>query len=577
LVSLPCFVAAFVSFCESFSLSKSDVSCVGLAQWLSFDEHAQRFGMASLKFNLHAWEILLQDCPWSELVHRTLLGIKYGEPLGYVGERSPRSEVNPAWTAEDLTAILAEQRKRTEARTTIGGFCAPPFPNFQCSPVFTVPKDTTKRRFIHNLAAPEGKSINDGIDKRWFQLSCKGVDAAIALLMQVGRGALMQKRDWAGAYRQVGVWPGDWELCGYRIKDLYYADTRLPFGCTSSPGIFNRYSDLLQWMLREKFGIRWTTKFYDDHLTASPPTGKPPLSQSAEAVSQRFDLACDLLGITMKPEKREGPTTRIVFLGIILDSVTMSASLPQDKIDKLLGMVRSFLTMSSILRKQIERLQGLQNFACQVVRQGRAFVSRLTGLIKAAERDTLVRIKLSEQARLDLQWWERFLSQFNGVSFFLELEWSRVEDMRLAVDACAYGAGGFWHHRWYAVRFDASFSSQCIREMIALVTACVAWGRFWTGKRLLFLSDNMGVVTAVNKRRVRSPELMQWIRELHFLEAKYSFECRVKWIQGTKNSMADHLSRGRVEEFKQEFRACFHEEPRLFRTAVSLPSVTPHF
>ena len=45
-----------------------------------------------------------------------------------------------------------------------------------------------------------------------------------------------------------------------------------------------------------------------------------------------IDRAAQELGISLSPEKCEGPTTHIVFLGIELDSFAMSARLPPDSL-----------------------------------------------------------------------------------------------------------------------------------------------------------------------------------------------------------------------------------------------------
>lgn len=540
----------------------------------TFNQQAAAYGAAPCALNLPAWRRLLIGCPLTEAVRRTVWGIEFGEALGFIGRRRELIVPNPKWSEEVFRAIWNETVARLRDKTVIGPSLVPFFEFFRSSPLFTVPKDIHKLRVIHNLAAPKGESVNEGIDKTLFKLVCEYIDAAIALMLQAGRGCLLLKRDWASAYRQIPVTFKDWPLCGFQVRGWFFADTRLVFGCTASPGIFCRYSDLLQWIFRHKFNIRWTTKFYDDHLFVAPPAGSPPMEQSAELISQRIDEAVRQLGVQMNPAKRVGPTTRLVYLGITLDTVLMAAFLPTPKVEKLLAMVRNLLPRDSATRKEIEELQGLQNWACMVVRPGRAFLSRLTALIRVAERKQLSSVRIGTEGKLDLRWWDRFLVQYNGISFFMETEWYHAPDMRLAVDACAYGAGGYWGHRWFSVRFDSSYSNQCIREMIALVTACVAWGRFWQARKIMIYSDNTGVVSAVNKRRVRSQLLMQWVRELHLLEATFSFETRATWIQGSDNELADHLSRGRVEEFKRLYRKKFDDEPRLLPTAVRLPQVS---
>ena len=44
---------------------------------------------------------------------------------------------------------------------------------------------------------------------------------------------------------------------------------------------------------------------------------------------------CNLLGIPLATEKIEGPATQIVFLGILLDSNSMTMRLPEEKIKHL--------------------------------------------------------------------------------------------------------------------------------------------------------------------------------------------------------------------------------------------------
>ena len=59
--------------------------------------------------------------------------------------------------------------------------------------------------------------------------------------------------------------------------------------------------------------------------------GSLTCSQSLSAIQQ---ASLDI-GISLAPEKCEGPKTRLVFLGIELDSEHMTARLPDDKLDDL--------------------------------------------------------------------------------------------------------------------------------------------------------------------------------------------------------------------------------------------------
>lgn len=64
-----------------------------------------------------------------------------------------------------------------------------------CSPFGVIPKKNRpdKWRLIVNLSAPEGRSINDGIDKELASLSYVSVDDVAACMGQLGKGAVMAK------------------------------------------------------------------------------------------------------------------------------------------------------------------------------------------------------------------------------------------------------------------------------------------------------------------------------------------------------------------------------------------------
>ena len=90
-------------------------------------------------------------------------------------------------------------------------------------------------------------------------------------------------------------------------------------------------------------------------------------------------------------------------------------------------------------------------------------------------------------------------------------------------------------------------------------------------KAIFFFSDNTAVVAAVSKRRVRHEPLMVWVRELHFTEAMFSFEIRVEHIPGVENVLADHLSRNRVQSFREQFCQRFGRSPAAGPTPTVMP------
>ena len=328
--------------------------------------------------------------------------------------------------------------------------------------------------------------------------------------------------------------------------------------------------------MRNKANINFTCKYVDDHLIVSPPRGTPPLDQSPEEVSWRFDKLCETLGIVQKEEKRLGPDTTMLYLGIELDTIDMVARLSSEKLADLLSEVDRILGLENISLRGVQRFLGLLNWVCMVVFAGRAFLSRIIELVRVAKSNSISTLRILPETRQVLLWWKRFLPSYNGVSFFLEYEWTHAVDFGVETDACNFGAGGFWGPHYFFERFDENTKSCSIavRELIAVFLACKAWASQWKRKKILFRSDNTAVEAAVNKRRVKDRTLMAWIRELHLLEALYSFQIRVRYLPGKQNVLADHLSRSRLGSFRTAFRERFQSDPDAFPTSVRIPDLS---
>ncbi len=96
------------------------------------------------------------------------------------------------------------------------------FPFVHTSRLGVVPKGTSgKWRLIVDMSAPEGASVNDGIEKVLGTLTYVRVDAAAKGICTFGRGSLLAKVDVKSAYQNVPVHPDNWWLMGMLWEDIY--------------------------------------------------------------------------------------------------------------------------------------------------------------------------------------------------------------------------------------------------------------------------------------------------------------------------------------------------------------------
>ena len=148
------------------------------------------------------------------------------------------------------------------------------------------------------------------------------------MVARCGPGALLAKLDLKSAYRQVPVHPADQHLLGVEWQGSVYIDRALPFGLRSAPIIFTAVADGLTWAFQQE-GITNVVHYLDDFLL---------WAEAGEDLSTPLQTAvslCDQLGLPTAPEKVEGPTTVLTFLGIVMDTARQELRLPQAKLTKL--------------------------------------------------------------------------------------------------------------------------------------------------------------------------------------------------------------------------------------------------
>ena len=86
--------------------------------------------------------------------------------------------------------------------------------------------------------------------------------------------------------------------------------------------------------------------------------------------------------------------------------------------------------------------------------------------------------------------------------------------------------------------------------MYAIVMACEVWGKYWSGKRLLFHCDNQAIVEVWESGLSRSSSLMCLVHALFFVAARCNFHGLIAYIPGIDNSIADSLSRMQLQRFR---------------------------
>ena len=231
--------------------------------------------------------------------------------------------------------------------------------------------------------------------------------------LKLGPGSLLAKIDIKSAYRLIPVHPLDRHMFGMQWEGLTYVDGMLLFGLCSAAKIFNAVADALELCIAKQ-GVTHSFHYLDDFLVMGPPQ-----SDACKANLHTLQTVCARLGVPLAPEKQEGPTTTLTFLGIVIDTVRGELRLPTDKLQRLLSAVDMWLSKKVCTRRELESLIGTLQHACKVIKPGRSFLRRAIALLSVAKRRHH-HIRLNTDFQSDMMWWKVFASHWNATAVIIQ-------------------------------------------------------------------------------------------------------------------------------------------------------------
>ena len=244
------------------------------------------------------------------------------------------------------------------------------------------------------------------------------------------------------------------------------------------------------------------------------------------------------------------PTRFITFLGISLDTVLVEARLPdKDKLEKAKTLLDDFQRQQKVTLRVPQSLIDILNFACTVIVPGRAFLRRIIDMTVGVQKPHH-HIRLTRQAKLDLQVWQEFLLLFNGRSFFLDDNFLTGDHLHLYTDASgSTGFGALYGAAWFYGQWPVSWRSYNISvlELYRIMAAVIVWGGRRTNRSVCFYPDNEALVPIINKQTSREPHIMSLIRPLVLACLRFNINFTARHIPGRINTLADKLSRSHSE------------------------------
>ena len=478
-------------------------------------------------------------------MHYITHGLKHGFDIGFKAPTLTNNYRNLLSATEHQQAVTTAIIKEITRGHISGPFSAPPLQHIHCSPLGSRDKKDGSRRLIMDLSQPRGSSINDGIDKEEFTVQYSHFDEATDIVHKMGTDCLMSKIDVQHAFRLLPVKQSQWHLLAIRWLNLYYINTRLPFGLRSAPNIFNKFADLICWILHNNTQIQNIIHYSDDYFNGSPPNIRTATNELS-LIKQTFQH----LNVPIATEKISGPSTTITYLGIQIDSHTQTISLPQEKINDLATMLPSWLNRKKCTQKELLSLIGKLAFASKVIRPGRIFLRRLITTAHTVKRLHHF-IYLNKEAQKDIKWWRDNFKHLNRKHFIPDNFTITTNDIKLFTDASSIGFGAIYNNAWIQSKWPTPYTHHSIdyKELFAIWAACITWGSEWERKRIIFITDNKPITELWQSGSSPSADLMDLIRNIYSIAVLYQFSVSFKHILGHFNPIADALSRYAQNKF----------------------------
>ena len=182
-------------------------------------------------------------------------------------------------------------------------------------------------------------------------------------------------------------------------------------------------------------------------------------------------------------------------LGIGIDLVTMTLTIPQEKVDSAKSKIEQLLAQKRARVKQIQVICGLLNFLNHGILGTQTYLFRIYSLIKGVPQYHHVHI--NAEARKDLRMWSRLLTDIRcrrSILSFKPLELRQYVVFTNSSKKRGNGYGIFFANHWSVGKWSDEFldqdSSIALRELYPIKMSLLLWGKELADREILIRSDN---------------------------------------------------------------------------------------
>ena len=523
-----------------------------------------RVTLPHVKLNLERFRYHLRGYEHVELIQH----LEFGFPLGLCSspelECAVRNHGSAYMWFDHVDKFITSEIKE-------GGLSGPvdksPWWNMVVSPMMTAHKKIMSRRTVFDATFGDFSLNNSTPMDNYMGVPCKYTFPKIQdfkeMILISGPGSYMWKRDLSRFFLQLPLDPVEYHRVGLVWRGLFFFFVALAFGLRHSGLQGQKVTDAVSWILR-RLGLEEQGEVakYFQVCNYSDDLGGVESSQERALVAfNKLNWLLSDLGLVESTEKAESPSTCMTYLGVCFDTVSMTMSVPPDKVTEIKSEIKLWTRRSVISKKELQSLLGKLFWVSKVVQHSRPFMGRLLNQLRdmATVKDNK-KVKLLEESKKDILWWRQYLDKFNGINMIVNedpIPLSIAEMLDSPYEVCAGDAtptgGGAWHGSEYWCGDLPTYLQDPkvpihIKEFWVLIVSSKVWGDTWTGRVMVIYCDNDSVCDTVTNKKPRDPTLLSLLREFLFVVVTKKFYPVVRKICTKENNLADHISRRFDEE-----------------------------
>lgn len=424
--------------------------------------------------------------------------------------------------------------------------------HFRTSPLGVVPKpNSNEHRIIQDFSFPHNDptnvSVNSEINIDDFPCDWGLFDQVVGIVISAPPGTQAATFDVDSAYRNIPVHPLDRAHTVVMWEDAFYVDLNVPFGATSSSGVFGRVADAAVHIFAS-IGIKPVKKWVDDFVFFRSPT--PNVTPIAYPFDEEaiYQIGQEL-GLPWKRKKTRPFAPEFTYLGFLWNIPEATVAITEPKKTKYKPRLQGFIQVERATREAVEKVLGTLVHCSLAVPEGRSHLPSLASFgasFTHLSNPRATRV-IPSRVKEDIEWWIQALNRpFCGSSIAAP---PAPMDLGLWVDAStSFGIGIVLQKQWCNFQLLEGWKAKGRdigwAEMVAVELA-VLWliEKHVSNRNIIIRSDNTGVIGGLKLGRSRNAQQNLIIRRITTLLSIHSIWITSVYVASEEN-IADKPSRG---------------------------------